>query len=143
MRQLQQGNPKYQYELIYKRDFLDNEDHTFIFSATGNLFTKEQSSSFENKTVFGKSTFNNQKTKTDFGQINHTIKIDYVKPFSDKWEIETGAQFTDNDMSNDFEVQDQLDGLFVTNQGLLMFLILDKKSLDYMEQDHLNPINGE
>ena len=112
------GNPKYQYELIYKRDFLDNEDHTFIFSATGNLFTKEQSSSFENKTVFGKSTFNNQKTKTDFGQINHTIKIDYVKPFSDKWKIETGAQFTDNDMSNDFEVQDQLDGLFVTNQGL-------------------------
>ena len=73
---------------------------------------------FENKTVFGKSTFNNQKTKTDFGQINHTIKIDYVKPFSDKWKIETGAQFTDNDMSNDFEVQDQLDGLFVTNQGL-------------------------
>ena len=43
------GNPKYQYELIYKRDFLDNEDHTLIFSATGNLFTKEQSSSFKTK----------------------------------------------------------------------------------------------
>ena len=55
------GNPKYQYELIYKRDFLDNEDHTLIFSATGNLFTKEQSSNFENKTVIGSSTFNDQR----------------------------------------------------------------------------------
>jgi len=112
------GNPKYQYEFVYKRDFLDNEDHTLIFSATGNLFTKEQSSEFTNKTVQGNSAFNDQKTKTDYGQINHTLKIDYVKPFSEKWEIEIGAQFTDNDISNDFEVQDELDGLWVTDLGL-------------------------
>ena len=112
------GNPKYQYELIYKRDFLDNEDHTLIFSATGNLFTKEQSSNFENKTVIGSSTFNDQKTKTDFGRISHTVKLDYVKPFYDKWEIEMGAQFTDNDLSNDFEVQDLQAGIWVPNQGL-------------------------
>ncbi len=112
------GNPKYQYELIYKRDFLDNEDHTLIFSATGNLFTKEQSSNFENKTVIGSSTFNDQKTKTDFGRISHTVKLDYVKPFYDKWEIEMGAQFTDNDLSNDFEVQDLQQGIWLSNQGL-------------------------
>ena len=112
------GNPKYQYELIYKRDFLDNEDHTLIFSATGDLFTKEQSSNFENKTVVGNSTFNNQKTKTDFGRISHTVKLDYVKPFYDKWEIEMGAQFTDNDLSNDFEVQDLQEGIWFSNQGL-------------------------
>lgn len=112
------GNPKYQYELIYKRDFLDNEDHTLIFSATGNLFTKEQSSNFENKTVIGSSTFNDQKTKTDFGRISHTVKLDYVKPFYNKWEIEMGAQFTDNDLSNDFEVQDLQAGIWVPNQGL-------------------------
>ena len=112
------GNPKYQYELIYKRDFLDNEDHTLIFSATGNLFTKEQFSNFENKTVMGSSTFNDQKTKTDFGRISHTVKLDYVKPFYDKWEIEMGAQFTDNDLSNDFEVQDLQVGIWVPNQGL-------------------------
>ena len=112
------GNPKYQYELIYKRDFLDNEDHTLIFSATGNLFTKEQSSNFENKTVIGSSTFNDQKTKTDFGRISHTVKLDYVKPFYDKWEIEMGAQFTDNDLKNDFEVQDLQVGIWVPNQGL-------------------------
>ena len=97
---------------------MDNEDHTLIFSATGNLFTKEQSSEFTNKTVQGNSAFNDQKTKTDYGQINHTLKIDYVKPFSEKWEIEIGAQFTDNDISNDFEVQDELDGLWVTDLGL-------------------------
>ena len=112
------GNPKYQYELIYKRDFLDNEDHTLIFSATGNLFTKEQSSNFENKTVIGSSTFNDQKTKTDFGRISHTVKLDFVKPFYDKWKIEMGAQFTDNDLSNDFEVQDLQVGIWVPNQGL-------------------------
>ena len=112
------GNPKYQYELIYKRDFLDNDDHTLIFSATGNLFTKEQSSNFENKTVIGSSTFNDQKTKTDFGRISHTVKLDYVKPFYDKWEIEMGAQFTDNDLSNDFEVQDLQQGIWLSNQGL-------------------------
>ena len=111
------GNPKYQYELIYKRDFLDNEDHTLIFSATGNLFTKEQSSNFENETVLGSSTFNDQKTKTDFGRISHTVKLDYVKPFYDKWEIEMGAQVTDNDLSNDFELQDFTDGIWVFNQG--------------------------
>ena len=117
------GNPKYQYELIYKRDFLDNEDHTLIFSATGNLFTKEQSSNFENETVVGSSTFNDQKTKTDFGRISHTVKLDYVKPFYDKWEIEMGAQFTDNDLSNDFEVQDLQLGIWVPNQGLSLIHI--------------------
>ena len=50
------GNPKYQYELIYKRDFLDNEDHDLIFSATGNLFSKDQSSEFFNSTIFGLET---------------------------------------------------------------------------------------
>ena len=48
-------NPKYQYELIYKRDFLDNEDHDLIFSATGNLFSKDQSSEFFNRAVLGLS----------------------------------------------------------------------------------------
>ena len=112
------GNPKYQYELIYKRDFLDNEDHTFIFSATGNLFTKEQSSSFENKTVFGNLPLIIKKQRPIMVKSIILLKLTMLNHFSEKWEIETGAQFTDNDMSNDFEVQDQLDGLWVTDLGL-------------------------
>jgi hypothetical protein len=39
-------NPKYQYELQYKRNFTDDEDHQLLFSAIGNFFGKDQSSEF-------------------------------------------------------------------------------------------------
>ena len=74
------GNPKYQYELIYKRDFLDNENHDLIFSATGNLFSKDQSSEFFNSTIFGLETFEDQQTSTFFREEVHTFKFDYIHP---------------------------------------------------------------
>ena len=111
------GNPKYQYEFIYKKDFLDDEDHTFIFSATGNLFSKEQSSEFFNRTVSGNATFEDQQTSTDFREAVHTFKLDYTHPFSDGWAIEAGSQFSHNDVSNDYEVKDDVDGTWVINDG--------------------------
>ena len=41
-------NPKLQYELQYKREFKDNEEHQLLFSAIGNYFGKDQSSDFTN-----------------------------------------------------------------------------------------------
>ena len=96
------GNPKYQYELIYKRDFLDNEDHDLIFSATGNLFSKDQSSEFFNSTIFGLETFEDQQTSTFFREEVHTFKLDYTHPLVEEWTLETGFQYSNNDVSNDF-----------------------------------------
>ena len=112
------GNPKYQYEFIYKRDFLDNEDHDLIFSATGNLFSKDQSSEFFNTTVLGSDTFDDQQTSTFFREAVHTFKLDYTHPFGEVWKVEGGFQYGNNDVSNDFEVKDELDGQWMVNTGL-------------------------
>ena len=112
------GNPKYQYELIYKRDFLDNEDHDLIFSATGNLFSKDQSSEFFNSTIFGLETFEDQQTSTFFREEVHTFKLDYTHPLGEEWTLEAGFQYSNNDVSNDFEVKDELDGQWLIDKGL-------------------------
>ena len=124
-------NPKYQYELIYKRDFLDNEDHDLIFSATGNLFSKDQSSEFFNRSVLGNNTFEDQQTRTFFREALHTFKLDYSHPFAEKWKVEGGFQYSNTDVSNDFEIKDELGGqwvinpqftnIFKFNQGVLAF----------------------
>ena len=112
------GNPKYQYEFIYKRDFLDDEDHDLIFSATGNLFSKDQSSEFFNTTVSGSDTFEDQQTRTFFSEVVHTFKLDYTHPFGEIWKVEGGLQYADNDVSNDFEVKDDMAGRWIVNPGL-------------------------
>jgi outer membrane receptor protein involved in Fe transport len=112
------GNPKYQYEFIYKRDFLDDEDHDLIFSATGNLFSKDQSSEFFNTTVLGSDILDDQQTSTFFREAVHTFKLDYTHPFGEVWKVEGGFQYANNDVSNDFEVKDELDGQWMVNTGL-------------------------
>ena len=112
------GNPKYQYEFIYKKDFLDDEDHDLIFSATGNLFSKDQNSEFFNTTVSGSDTFDNQQTHTFFREALHTFKLDYTHPFGEDWTAEGGFQYSNNDVSNDFEVKNDEAGLWVVNPGL-------------------------
>ena len=111
-------NPKYQYEFIYKKDFLDDEDHDLIFSATGNLFSKDQTSEFINTTVLGSDTFDDQQTRTFFREAVHTFKLDYTYPFGEVWKVEGGFQYANNDVSNDFEVKDDLAGQWVVNSGL-------------------------
>ena len=110
-------NPKYQYEFIYKRDFLDDDDHDLIFSATGNLFSKDQSSEFFNTNVLGSDAFDDQQTRTFFREAVHTFKFDYTYPFKELWKVEGGLQYANNDVSNDFEVRDDLAGLLVVNPG--------------------------
>ena len=45
-------NPKWRYELQYKKDFPDNEDRSFLFSALGNFFGKDQFSEFNNQSLY-------------------------------------------------------------------------------------------
>lgn len=98
------GNPKLQYELQYKRDFKDDEDHDLLFSAIGNYFGKEQSSEFTNIPILGDLDFTDQRTETQFQEGKYTFKLDYTKPIKDIWTIETGAQYLINNVGNNFEV---------------------------------------
>lgn len=111
-------NPKLQYELQYKRDFTDHEDHQLLFSAIGRFFGKEQSSSFNNTFITGINNLNQQETETAFDEGKYTFNLDYTKPINDTWSIETGAQYLTNDVSNDYEVRNQINGEFVTDPGL-------------------------
>ncbi|MCB0545019.1 MAG: TonB-dependent receptor, partial [Saprospiraceae bacterium] len=111
-------NPKYQYELQYKKQFRDKEEHTLLFSAVGNFFGKDQSSEFENINITGNDAANDQHTRTNFKEGRHTFNVDYTKPFSEKWTLETGAQYLLNDVSNDFAVSDLINGDLVQNENL-------------------------
>ncbi len=111
-------NPKWQYEFQYKREFKDSEEHMLLFSALGNFFGKDQSSEFINTTTFGSDADGTQQTRTDFKEAENTFKLDYTRPFSEEWTLETGAQYVINDVSNDFEVNDLADGQWVNDPNL-------------------------
>ena len=109
-------NPKLQYELQYKRDFTDHEDHALLFSAVGNFFGKDQSSVFSENTLEGVGDLSNQTTATNFQEGKYTFNLDYTKPFKEHWKVETGIQYLYNDVSNDFTVSNQDDnGNFVVD----------------------------
>lgn len=108
-------NPKFQYEFQYKKEFDGDEDHTLLFSALGNFFGKDQSSLFVDTTISGEDMDENQKTRTDFKEALYTFKLDYTKSFFEDWSLEGGAQYVLNDVSNDYEVEDLIDGTYVVD----------------------------
>jgi len=122
-------NPKYRYELQYKKSFPDDEDHMLLFSALGNLFAKDQSSEFENTNTLGSDSGPQQRTRTDFKNQEHTYKLDYTKPFSDRWTMETGAQYVLNDVGNDFETNEFVDGSWTTLTDLTNIFDWNQKVL--------------
>ncbi len=122
-------NPKLQYELQYKKDFTDHKEHKLLFSAIGNYFGKDQSSVFNETTLSGIDAPTNQTTETEFNEGKYTFNLDYTKPFGDTWTLETGAQYVDNTVSNDYSVSDEIDGEFVVDQGLTNLFEYDQKVL--------------
>jgi outer membrane receptor protein involved in Fe transport len=111
-------NPKWQYELQYKREFKDDKDHNLLFSAQGRFFGKDQESEFVVTPVFGDDDYNDQQTETTFQQADYTFKLDYNKPFSEKVNMELGSQYVINDVGNDYTVRDLIDDTWVTNPFL-------------------------
>lgn len=122
-------NPKYQYELQYKKDFADHKEHHLLFSALGNFFGKDQSSEFSNVASAGKTPFGDQQSRNDFREARYTFKLDYTKPFSDQWKMETGAQYVLTDVRNDYEVQEWIDEAWVKDPGLTNLFQYDQKVL--------------
>nr|WKN39240.1 TonB-dependent receptor [Tunicatimonas sp. TK19036] len=112
-------NPKYQYELQYKRDFTDHEEHTLLFSALGSFFGKDQSSEFENTSIFGEESFSErQQTRTNFQQGEYTFKLDYTHPFTEELTLESGAQYVITDVSNDYAISDWADVRWIEDPDL-------------------------
>ncbi len=111
-------NPKYSYELNYKKEFENNEKHSLQFSALGRFFGKDLSSQFTNTTITGIDTNSNQQTDTDFKQADYTFKADYTNPISERYTIKTGAQYVLNDVGNDYEVRDFKNNVYVVNTAL-------------------------
>lgn len=99
-------NPKWQYELQYKKDFEDHKEHDLVFSALGRFFGKDQSSVFDNQVVSGDDVFPSQETRTKFQQSDFTFKLDYTDPISESFTLESGAQYVINDVGNDYAVFD-------------------------------------
>ncbi len=122
-------NPKFQYELQYKRDFKNHKDHDLLFSALGHFFGKDQSSDFANITSFGTIGFDKQKTRTDFKNAEYTFKLDYTNPLSEEFTLETGAQYVFSDVANDYAVADLMDGAWVENSSLTNVFEYDQKVL--------------
>ncbi len=120
-------NPKYQYELNYKKQFENNKEHTLQFSALGSFFGKDQESQFINTTISGSDTNSDQQTETNFKQADYTFKADYVNPLSKIYTIETGLQYVINDVGNDFEVRDLVNGVYEVSEDLTNNFEWDQK----------------
>lgn len=122
-------NPKWQYELQYKSDFKDHKDHNLLFSALGNFFGKDLSSEFTDIPVSGNPILSNQLTRTNFKEAKYTFKLDYTRPFSKEWTLETGAQYVLQEVSNDFAVSDIENGEWVENENFTNIFEYDQKVL--------------
>lgn len=111
------NNPKYQYDVQYKKQFKNNKEHTLNFNMLGRYFGKDQSSLFLNTYTLGAEDFGNQRTQTRFFQLDQTYQLDYVNPLNKRWTVESGAMFEINDVGNDFAVLNEEDGVYVVDSN--------------------------
>ncbi len=122
-------NPKYRYELQYKSKLKGHKDHSLLVSALGNFFGKKQSSDFFNAFTSDNEQFANQETETAFQEGKYTFNIDYTKPFSDKLTLETGTQYVINNVSNDYEVRNEINGEWIADNNLTNVFEYEQKVL--------------
>jgi len=102
-------NPKYQYNLQYKKKFENNEEHILQFSTLGAFFGKDQSSDFINTPVIDTKIDLHQFTETDFYQNDFMFKLDYTNPISEKITLESGGIYEINDVGNEYAVYNRQD----------------------------------
>jgi outer membrane receptor protein involved in Fe transport len=110
-------NPKWEFELQYLKGFSDHKDHMLLFSALGSYFGKTQWSDFDDQAADG-SLIGQQKTFTDFLQDEYILKLDYTKPFSKYFTLETGAQYLITNVTSDYSVSNWADNAFVEDPAL-------------------------
>jgi outer membrane receptor protein involved in Fe transport len=111
-------NPKYQYDLQYKRQFKNHEDHVLLFSALGSFFGKEQSSVFLNSAILDSTADPDQQTETNFYQRDFTYQLDYTNPLTKEISLELGAMYETNDVGNDYAVFNNIGNNWLVDSNL-------------------------
>ncbi|MBN7812421.1 TonB-dependent receptor [Algoriphagus sp. H41] len=112
-------NPKWQYELQYKSDFSDKDDHYLLISAMGSSFAKDQLSDFDNSPTFGEGALSQrQQADNDFSQAEYTFQADYTQPFGEKFTLETGGQYFMSTVKNNYSISDFENGSWVVIPSL-------------------------
>jgi outer membrane receptor protein involved in Fe transport len=123
-------NPKYQYDLQYEKKFNNHKDHVLQFSTQGSFFGKEQRSQFSNIPTYGIDLSPNQRTETYFYQRDFIYKLDYVNPITKQITLESGGQYTINDVGNEFEVSnEQGDGDYEVDLNFTNNFVFNQKVL--------------
>ncbi|SFB61239.1 outer membrane beta-barrel family protein [Algoriphagus aquimarinus] len=112
-------NPKWQYEMQYKSDFSEEEEHFLLISAIGSSFAKDQSSTFVNRPSFGEDAQSGEQlSDNDFSQAEYTFQADYTRPIAEKFTLETGGQYFINEVKNDYSIAALESGVWVVNPAL-------------------------
>ncbi|MCL3781389.1 TonB-dependent receptor [Prolixibacteraceae bacterium JC049] len=102
-------NPKWQYELNYKKEFEDNKKRSLTASATGSYFGKDKSSVFTNSGTLANSVLNNEKVDNDFYDAEYNFQADYVHPFTEETTFEGGLKYNINVAQTDLDRFAQVD----------------------------------
>lgn len=122
-------NPKWQYDLQYKKTFANNKNQSLLMSATGTFFGKDKTSNFKNTNLEGTFSDFEQAARTAFSEAMYTFRLDYTHPFSKKSTLETGAKYDLNDISNDYAVADLVNNVWVNNASFTNVFTFDQKVL--------------
>ena len=122
-------NPKWEYELQYKKEFENNKDQELLFSALGSSFAKDKTSNYTNEVITGNSVFTPQQTTTDFKEAEYTFKLDYVHPISEEFTLETGSQYVITDVTNDYEFNDFINNEWIIDANLSNIFEYNQKVL--------------
>jgi len=120
-------NPKWQFDLQYKKEFEDSDNHLLLFSTQGRFFGKDQASEFVVTPIEGDLEFNDQQTETEFQQAEYIFKLDYTKPFTERVTMELGSQYFISDVGNDYTVRELIDGEWITDPNLTNNFEFDQK----------------
>ncbi|WP_107038990.1 outer membrane beta-barrel family protein [Brumimicrobium mesophilum] len=110
-------NPKWQYDLNYKKQFRNNKEHSLQLSALGSFFGKDQNSQFTSRTNAGLEENRDQRTATNFNKVDYTFKADYMNPITKALTLELGSQYVINNVGNDYVVEDYVIDEYVIDQN--------------------------
>lgn len=122
-------NPKWEYNLYYKKDFKNDKKRTLQLGVLGNYFGKDKASEFENTVLTGTRELLSQRSKTNFKEAEYTFKLDYTHPLSQRYLVETGTQYVITDVTNDFQVEDFTSGAWLANPGFTNVFSFNQKVL--------------
>ncbi|MEL6924085.1 MAG: outer membrane beta-barrel family protein, partial [Bacteroidota bacterium] len=108
-------NPKWEYELQYKKTFPEQDDRSLTASITGSFFGKDQRSAFNNTFADMAELDFRQNSRSDYSAAGYNFQMDYTHPISEQLKMETGAQYRIGDYGNDYLVEEWIGVDWQTN----------------------------